>query len=168
MFTYVSLISHLAIFPSNLASSSFLELCTLLLQPSSFLPCLLKPRSAQRPQPPLHPKPETQQSVLSLKNAQSSQAANTALQKCAEQSSCTALRNCAEVSSQDPHPAAVSLCLKTVQCCPSCLVCLACRNCADGPPRASFRQQSLSAEIAQIYLSVTTGKGDMLKSLPRS
>ncbi len=43
MLTYVSLISHLAIFPSNLASSSFPELCTLPLQPSRFLHYLLNP-----------------------------------------------------------------------------------------------------------------------------
>jgi len=82
MFAYVSLISHLAIFPRSLASSSFPELFTLLLQPSSFLPCLPKTRSTHRCQPPLPT--ETPHPIEAL--------------------ACTALGNCVEVSSQDPCP----------------------------------------------------------------
>ena len=48
-------VTHLTLshFPSNLASFCFPKLCTFLLQTSSFLPCLLKPRSVQKHQPPL-------------------------------------------------------------------------------------------------------------------
>ena len=58
--------------------------------------------------------------------------------------------------------------LETVQSFPSCLVGLACINCAEGPPKNSLHQQSMFTEIVQIYFLMTIGKCDMLKLLSRS
>lgn len=156
MFTCVSLISHLAIFPRNLASSIFPELRTLILQPLSFLPYLLKPHSTQRHQNPFPtktPQPAKTPTSLTYWNPTAHRDSNQhyspkmhRVVRQLEHLSKNAQRSPDALHSKLgrgvlPRPSFHNsvLCLKTAQGCPSCPIYLACRNCTDEPPRASSR-----------------------------